>query len=44
MFFAGCWGTGKKQFTLVQQELGLNSDVAVVFNVEERKAVITGTW
>lgn len=27
-----------------QQELGLNSEVAVVFNVEEKKAVITGTW
>ncbi|CAN0162722.1 unnamed protein product [Pylaiella littoralis] len=26
------------------KELGLNSEVAVVFNVEERKAVITGTW
>lgn len=26
------------------KELGLNSEVAVVFNVEEKKAVITGTW
>nr|AIT70089.1 phosphoenolpyruvate carboxykinase [Sargassum horneri] len=26
------------------KELGLNSEVAVVFNVEESKAVITGTW
>lgn len=29
---------------LLPQALGLNSEVAVVFNVEERKAVITGTW
>jgi ATP-dependent phosphoenolpyruvate carboxykinase len=26
------------------KEKGLNSDVAVVFNVEDRMAVITGTW
>nr|AIT70078.1 phosphoenolpyruvate carboxykinase [Ishige okamurae] len=26
------------------KELGLNSDVAVIFNVEEKMAVITGTW
>lgn len=31
-------------YEYLMQELGLNSEVAVVFNVEEHKAVITGTW
>jgi phosphoenolpyruvate carboxykinase (ATP) len=26
------------------KEMGLNSEVAVIFNVEEKTAVITGTW